>query len=65
MALIHLVACQNAPALAHDLEPALPTAWRCQSARWMPSARALGKVDGEPVVVSGSSDRGGDTAMSY
>ena len=30
MALIHLVACQEALTLAPDLEPPLPTAWRCR-----------------------------------
>ena len=70
MALIHLAACQDAPELAPDLEPPLLTAWRCRWARWLPSAPhrilgrhagrvtavALGEVDGEPVVVSGSWD---------
>ena len=70
MALIHLVACQEAPILAPRLEPLLPNAWRCRWARWISSAPhrilglhtdkvtsvALGKVDGEPVVVSGSHD---------
>jgi uncharacterized protein (DUF779 family) len=70
LALIHLVACQEAPTLAPDLELPLPSAWRCRWARWMPSAPnrilgshtdnvravALGEVDGEPVVVSGSYD---------
>jgi WD40 repeat protein len=70
MALIHLVACEEALALALDLELSLATAWRCRWARWMPSAPnrilgrhagsvltvALAEVDGEPVVVSGSAD---------
>ena len=70
MALIHLVACQEEPALAADLMPPLPTAWRCRWARWQASAPnrilgrhtsrvtavALGEVDGEPVVVSGGAD---------
>ena len=65
MALIHLVAWQEAPALAPALAPPIPTAWRCRWARWRPStphrivgrhtgsvrAVALGAVDGEPVVV--------------
>jgi len=71
MALIHLVACQEAPALSFELEPLLPTTWRCRWARWMSSAPnrilgrhsehvrtvALGEVDGEPVVVSGCDDK--------
>jgi WD40 repeat protein len=70
MTLIHLVACREAPALAPHLVPPVPTAWRCRWARWMPSAPhrvigrhtdsvsavALGEVDDEPVVVSGSWD---------
>ena len=48
MALIHLVACQEAPALAPNLELPLPTAWRCRWARWKPSApnRILGRHTG-------------------
>ena len=71
MALIHMVACQEAPALASDMELPLLPAWRCRWADWMPSAPnmtlgghtddvhavALGEVDGEPVVVSGSRDK--------
>jgi WD40 repeat protein len=71
MALIHLIACQEAPLRAPDLKPPLSTAWLCRWARWMPSAPnrilghhtdcvcavELGLVDGEPVVVSGSSDK--------
>jgi hypothetical protein len=69
-ALIHLVACQEAPELAPNLEFTLPSAWRCRWANWMASAPnrilgrhmdsvnavALGQVAGEVMVVSGSAD---------
>jgi hypothetical protein len=37
MALIHLIAWQEAPTLAHALEPSLPTVWRCRWANWKSS----------------------------
>ena len=79
MALIHLVACQEEPALASDLMPPLPTAWRCRWARWQASAPnrilgrhtsrvsavALGEVDGEPVVVSAAGTIGAALGCAF
>jgi WD40 repeat protein len=70
MALIHLTAWQEAPALAATLEPAVATAWRCRWAKcnrssphlvlgrheFVVRAVDIGEVDGTPMVVSGGGD---------
>jgi WD40 repeat protein len=70
LSLIHLMAQIEAPDLAPLLEPPVPTRWRCRWARVQPSTPhrvigrhgesvncvALGVIDGQAVLVSGSAD---------
>jgi WD40 repeat protein len=69
MALLELTAQQEDPELAAKLEPPLTPTWRCLWARWAPSSpyrvlRAgagvssvvIGRIDGDPVIVSGDWD---------
>ena len=70
MPLIHMTAMIEAPELASNIEPPVPTAWRCRWTQARPSSThiamgrhegpvfsvALGEVDGRSVVVSGGFD---------